>query len=131
MTRLTEIEELAAASDPTGQAIVAGVKGPEGEQHMIMHVDAARRFVTALLNAIAQAEANAEGRGEEVIRGPLLPVSQWTVMPSQPEPHQLVLQLQGAGLLTNYPLAPDDARELAKGLWAGADRTDGGGSAVQ
>ena len=44
---------------------------------------------------------------------------------------QLVLQLQGASLLTNYPLAPEDARELAKGLWAGADRTDGGVDAVQ
>jgi len=131
MTKLTEIEELAAASDPSGKAIVVGVKGPEGAHHGIMHVDAARRFVTALLNAIDQAEANAQGQGEDALRGPLLPVSQWTVMPSQPEPHQLVLQLQGAGLLTNYPLAPEDARELAKGLWAGADRTDGGATAVQ
>jgi len=30
MTKLTEIEELAAASDPSGKAIVVGVKGPEG-----------------------------------------------------------------------------------------------------
>ena len=131
MTKLTPIEELAAAASPTGEAIVVGVKGPEGEHHGIMHVDAARRFVHVLLNAIEQAEANAAGSEHEALKGPLMPLSEWTIMPNQPDPQQLVLQLQGGSLVTNYPLAPEDARSLAKGLWAGADRTDGGVEAVQ
>ena len=131
MTQITHVHELAAAADPTGQAIVAGVKGADGEHHFVMHVDDARRFVHALLTAINQAEANQADKPENALRGPLLPLSQWTVMPSHPQPHQMTLQMRGAGLLANYPLEPDDARELAKGLWSGADRTDGGAAAVQ